>query len=1137
MGTESLIPKAVILDLPAVAGATFTPLEEAIPLEAAEEPVSAAPPLEISEELGQLDAERPSDLPAELATLAAPALEVIAAAGGLLAVAAIGETLGTRFASPKDPSSARPSTVRGLASPAAETAAKKSKLSREGTLTPGDALEILHGGKIHGLEQHLEKRTDLARSHVVPELRVFLQTDDIERASQDFPADAALAPNTGAEPTRHTESILIPEYDLEPASGFTPRVEIFFVRKVGGGSFWEVENTHATQAVMVLIGDRVIEIPAGGRLSQMFDPPAGLNDGDIIAFGLDTERNFLDNAIRWRTPRRDAIEFIEEAEIESADLQMALGSDALHWRVCDALEEVGKESVQLPSENGPARDIIRANLALASAIARAGGAPVVAPVYVTYRRGEPNELAYRAILSKNLPQDEDDDTWDYLNSQYTDEIDERVRAHFRKLAEAELADFTGLAGCEIILLHDEAEETLPLEKGHDGVVSGRNVYQSIVANPTRTLAPNVKDLTESLLFAARAALIADFGEEAEGVNEARGPFGDERDGSSEQQLPFQGAEDELPAFRAQDFEFILRHGIQDVDTLEMAFQLLERLNPTWRAFVEIWRQLVKQREDGREQGSDFADWDSVGGETAGAFAIVIGDEPGAYSRRTAAAFDRRSDLGSGIYLQRGLSIFALIHELTHALPITALPPELAALPYTDLGDFDDEPDFEHFFHHLLNSSYQDESISHLAEALLFRDLVAAGVPQDWFYEEDRESTTATLGLYEEGVAAYLRSEVYIGRDHRSQYNMSRLVSTAFALATNPAYLTDPSLMRLLNDSGVKPEGDASELARLVAKIHGVLHNPTPETLAGLMGDVAKSGMPVSFDITRILALAREQLGLISGRQRVRQVSFTGLGKETSARVLMLAEARRQFNTYRDEFQQAVANAPGGDLAQIEWDDTHGLLAFHRYAEMLARHGDKQDQALCAELAKNARQVVRKRLHISEETLKADAARACGDTQAFALAMEIVLKDLNPFRWDKLAEQRAGDDDEEEDPRQKIHYTQGKYIDHELRLVVEMLGDGPMTRHIPEKVLSEALQTILNDRLVNPPPPEDGNIEDTKTANQILELVARYGDRTACEAFLFLMAGLNPKGMVHAFDFLNYVVGMAKVWYAPLRQER
>ncbi|GEM_PF-6026436 len=206
------------------------------------------------------------------------------------------------------------------------------------------------------------------------------------------------------------------------------------------------------------------------------------------------------------------------------------------------------------------------------------------------------------------------------------------------------------------------------------------------------------------------------------------------------------------------FAPLFRRGIQDLNDLTRTFELIDAVGPRWRAMVEAFEVLRAERS---ANGTPFE--------------ITLGNE-GTFCRRTGEQ-SRATELAAGIAIDRGQPLFAVVHELIgHGLPLTHTDPELAALPYVSSSELlkNSGGDFESIFTALLEEYYSDEAIAGLAEALFLEDLERAGFDvRANLHAEEYDHLSNSLRVYRtEGVHAYLRSECYIGRNHRKDYQVA-----------------------------------------------------------------------------------------------------------------------------------------------------------------------------------------------------------------------------------------------------------------------------------------------------------------------------------------------------------------------------
>jgi ABC1 family protein len=393
------------------------------------------------------------------------------------------------------------------------------------------------------------------------------------------------------------------------------------------------------------------------------------------------------------------------------------------------------------------------------------------------------------------------------------------------------------------------------------------------------------------------------------------------------------------------FETLFRSGISGTEDLQDAFEFLKVLHPRWNRMIRALERLKEERDTKQKQG-DLKYYDEP-------FQVKLNSD-GTYSFRSGDFHDRRRQLANGISLQTGDSVFALFHELTHALPIEDLIPELSALPYQGMEDLEDKKlSFEENYYHLLNHAYQDESISTLGEALLYRDMKAAGVPIDRLAPaHEIQGLQEILELYEkEGLVAYLQSELYIGRNHRSSYSQGRLIQMALLATLDPRMLQDPSLDSVLLEQGLKVEG-GNKLAKHLQSLEGVLQKPTLENLHALLQQLRSDGVALQIDPQVFMSNVQEALALISGTKQKASASFLGRKEQTRRQVLMLGEVSRRFESYRKKLEDFYSTELLTDVEDGQptlWEDHEGLVAFYRMTLQKMRGAEIEEKKALGEL--------------------------------------------------------------------------------------------------------------------------------------------------------------------------------------------
>ncbi len=412
--------------------------------------------------------------------------------------------------------------------------------------------------------------------------------------------------------------------------------------------------------------------------------------------------------------------------------------------------------------------------------------------------------------------------------------------------------------------------------------------------------------------------------------------------------------------------------------------MLKDLSPKWADMVARYEELKSNRDADLQLLQPFEI------TIVNPRDIKPGDDTTSYSMR--GGFDRRTELAVGIVLEPNASPFVLLHELTHALPLDVLPAELAALPYQSMDDLGDSPDFDAVYRHLLLEAYQDEAFSTLAEMLLYRDLLAAGTPKTWFNKGDVKFFEKALAIYEtEGITGYLRSEVYIGRNHRSSYNHHRILQLAILATCEPQVLARPGLNAVMQEQGVSVEGDPSGLLAQMGEIANLMDNPTPEAITAFAAKVMSSGgnFSIGLDLDTLIANAREHHALVTGKQGKAGASFLGEATLVTHQVAILAESRRRFEAYRTEFE-AAWQASGGAVKNFKWDDADGLVAFFQMTVQLETNAQNGEEKSLSELRTKLRTALGK-FDFSDALLDLEEARQSGDAKKAARLFEAAVK--------------------------------------------------------------------------------------------------------------------------------------------------
>ncbi|MDO8643533.1 MAG: hypothetical protein Q7S00_01020, partial [bacterium] len=351
---------------------------------------------------------------------------------------------------------------------------------------------------------------------------------------------------------------------------------------------------------------------------------------------------------------------------------------------------------------------------------------------------------------------------------------------------------------------------------------------------------------------------------------------------------------------------LLKYGIRSYEDLALAFQLLTELGPPWKNMVDTMERL---REARIQEGAI-----GTAGLYGESFAIVLNGK-GTFSARGVGE-DRETELSSGITLETGVPIFALIHELTHALPLTALPPEMAALPYDSLPIAFDLLSFEKLYDNLINQYYHDEAISVFAEIQLYRELKQKGfIQEEETSPEDPRLEQGSKILEKDGIPGYLQSECYIGRNHRVDYNKARLASLAFFVSLEPEKLGKymKGATSILEENGITVGDEA--LQKNLSQIEALIQNPTLEGAAALLMELKGEGIEIKLDVATLIQKVGEAAALVAGTQQKASASFFGKKPETEQQVKILAESRRIFDRYLERFEASSG----------EWKDTEGLI--------------------------------------------------------------------------------------------------------------------------------------------------------------------------------------------------------------------
>ncbi|MFH1729671.1 MAG: AarF/UbiB family protein [Pseudomonadota bacterium] len=407
-----------------------------------------------------------------------------------------------------------------------------------------------------------------------------------------------------------------------------------------------------------------------------------------------------------------------------------------------------------------------------------------------------------------------------------------------------------------------------------------------------------------------------------------------------------GQDEILPPFDAQEFKDLFRTGIINEGKLALAIRLIEHASPEWQRVIKKWKELVEKR------GAEIEDKEN-------AFPISF-NLKSSWSRRGKYT-DTRNELSDEIGLRRNASVFTLAHELgVHAMPINERHREVAALPYKEISDYSGAASFEAILFHLLDTRYQEEAQASYGAALLYRDLIAIGIPKDWLAPDEVEFFEKILDIInKEGISGYIRSRIYLGANHTRNYNKGKLLQLAALARANPALLADPSVEAVIAEHGVQIKTD-SPLALLMTQAKKAIDEPSSANMAALTGTLLRSGATPSVDIPGIMSRVNEYKDLISGNKDVESTSFLGKQEATQNKVKILSAGRRQYEKYKLEFEEALQKATG-IAKDINWSDPNGLLAFYRMTILIARQASGKEKTYYEDLIKNIAIVIQRNL--------------------------------------------------------------------------------------------------------------------------------------------------------------------------------
>lgn len=340
------------------------------------------------------------------------------------------------------------------------------------------------------------------------------------------------------------------------------------------------------------------------------------------------------------------------------------------------------------------------------------------------------------------------------------------------------------------------------------------------------------------------------------------------------------------------YRHILQGGIYTVKDLELAKELIVKVSPMGRAIFAAFDRFL-EAEEGKGTPNPLDPFD-------GKFEFIFPGE-GTYAARKGHQ-DRATSWGSAISIEAGESVFALIHEIVHAMPLDQLPAELLRIPYRS-------PDreglsFEDRFVRHIESAYHDEAISGLAEVVLFDDLRRARAPlpeegEDGYVDHVR---AVSRTYAKEGLDAYLDSELYIGRNHRIDYNVQRLIQTAVLALAEPETLRDVTVSSVLAEGGITvtaPEGSAA--AELLEKVKAAMDSPTPENIQALVVHLPRLLKYVTLDPEVMVQRIKEFFeAYTKGKNPRRGRGFLGKRDVTVGGLRLLGKARAVYNDYIQE---------------------------------------------------------------------------------------------------------------------------------------------------------------------------------------------------------------------------------------------
>ncbi len=413
--------------------------------------------------------------------------------------------------------------------------------------------------------------------------------------------------------------------------------------------------------------------------------------------------------------------------------------------------------------------------------------------------------------------------------------------------------------------------------------------------------------------------------------------------------------DARPAPKRMNFrkyKRILQGRIHTVKDLELAKELIVKVSPMGRAIFEAFDQFLEAEEEkGTPNPLDPFD---------GRFEFIFPGD-GTYAARRGDQ-DRATSWGSAVSIETGQGVFALIHEIVHAMPLERLPAELLRIPYRSPDR--ERLSFEDRFVRHIESAYHDEAISGLAEIVLFDDLRRARAPlpkegEDGYVDHVRAMSQTYA---EEGLDAYLDSELYIGRNHRIDYNVRRLIQMAVLALAQPETLRDVTVSSVLAEGGITvtaPEG--SPASKLLAQVNAAMDEPTPENIQALVVHAPRLLKYVTLDPQVMVQRITEFFeAYTKGKNPRRGRGFLGKRDVTVGGLRLLGKARAVYNDYIQESMRrspATREGAGDPFAGIT-DEDRAIYAEYvpddeaypeeehrRYIELTERAEKGDDDAL------------------------------------------------------------------------------------------------------------------------------------------------------------------------------------------------